>query len=78
MIAPSIGLTAIEARRRLATGGPNAVVDVARHPLRRAVSKPWAPVPWMREAAIILQFGDGAAALAGNIGYADAGCHIVG
>ena len=55
MIEPSIGLTAIEARRRLETGGPNAVVDVAQHPLRRAVSKLWAPVPWMLEAAIVLE-----------------------
>ena len=59
MIEPSIGLTAVEARQRLATGGPNAVVDVAQHPLRRAVSKLWAPVPWMLEAAIILQLGLG-------------------
>jgi len=59
VIEPSIGLTAIEARRRLATGGPNAVVDVAQHPLRRAVDKLWAPVPWMLEAAIILQLALG-------------------
>jgi H+-transporting ATPase len=59
VIEPSIGLTAVEARQRLATGGPNAVVDVAQHPLRRAVSKLWAPVPWMLEAAIILQLGLG-------------------
>jgi H+-transporting ATPase len=59
VIEPSIGLTAIEARRRLETGGPNAVVDVAQHPLRRAASKLWAPVPWMLEAAIVLQLGLG-------------------
>ena len=59
MIEPSIGLTAIEARRRLDTGGPNAVVDVAQHPLRRAVGKLWAPVPSMLEAAIILQLALG-------------------
>jgi hypothetical protein len=33
----SVGLTAREARLRLDTGGPKAVVDVAQHPLRRAV-----------------------------------------
>ena len=49
------GLTASEARQRLEKDGPNAVVDVAQHPLRRAVNKLWAPVPWMLEAAIILQ-----------------------
>jgi H+-transporting ATPase len=59
VIEPSIGLTAIEARRRLETGGPNVVVDVAQHPLRRAASKLWAPVPWMLEAAIVLQLGLG-------------------
>jgi H+-transporting ATPase len=59
VIEPSIGLTAIEARRRLDTGGPNAVVDVAQHPLRRAVGKLWAPVPSMLEAAIILQLALG-------------------
>jgi H+-transporting ATPase len=50
-----IGLTASEARRLFQTGGPNAVVDVAQHPLRRAANKLWAPVPWMLEAAILLQ-----------------------
>ncbi|SDS82443.1 HAD-IC family P-type ATPase [Bradyrhizobium canariense] len=53
------GLTTSEARARLKTGGPNAVVDVAQHPVRRAVNKLWAPVPWMLEAAILLQIGLG-------------------
>src|SRR5476651_2446938 len=55
----AIGLTAGEARRLLQTDGPNAVVDVAQHPLLRAVNKLWAPVPWMLEAAILLQLGLG-------------------
>ena len=55
----STGLTACEARARLEKGGRNAVVDVAQHPLRRAVNKLWAPVPWMLEAAILLQLGLG-------------------
>jgi H+-transporting ATPase len=55
----SVGLTAREARQRLDTGGPNAVVDVAQHPLRRAANKLWAPIPWMLEAAILLQLGLG-------------------
>jgi H+-transporting ATPase len=46
------GLTCDEARRRLAKDGPNAIVDVARHPVLRALQKLWAPVPWMLEAAI--------------------------
>ena len=29
------------------------------HPLRRALSKFWAPVPWMLEAAIVLEVGRG-------------------
>jgi H+-transporting ATPase len=29
--------------------------DVTAHPLRRAVGKLWAPVPWMLEAAILLE-----------------------
>ena len=29
--------------------------DTALHPLRRALTKFWAPVPWMLEAAIVLE-----------------------
>jgi H+-transporting ATPase len=39
------GLTSEEARRRLQQSGPNAVPDTALRPLRRALSKFWAPVP---------------------------------
>jgi H+-transporting ATPase len=56
---PFIGLTASEGRARLEKDGRNAVVDVALHPVRRALNKLWAPVPWMLEAAIILQLGLG-------------------
>ena len=49
------GLTSDEARRRLEKFGPNAVPDTALHPLRRALTKFWAPVPWMLEAAIVLE-----------------------
>jgi H+-transporting ATPase len=52
-----VGLTGDEALRRLKTFGPNAIADVAQHPVRRAVEKLWAPVPWMLEAAILLQLG---------------------
>jgi len=51
----STGLTSDEARQRLAKYGPNAVPDTAVHPLRRALTKFWAPVPWMLEASIILE-----------------------
>src|SRR6202050_4015468 len=49
------GLTGDEARRRLAQSGPNAMPDTSLHPLRRALEKFWAPVPWMLEAAIVLE-----------------------
>ncbi len=48
------GLTSDEARRRLASFGPNAMPDTSEHPLRMALEKFWAPVPWMLEAAIVL------------------------
>lgn len=51
----STGLTNDEARRRLESFGPNAVPDTAMHPLRRALAEFWAPVPWMLEAAIVLE-----------------------
>jgi H+-transporting ATPase len=54
-IVPPAGLTADEARRRLEKSGPNAVADTGMHPLRRALTKFWAPVPWMLEAAIVLE-----------------------
>jgi len=49
------GLTSDEARRRMEKFGPNAVPDTNLHPLRRALEKFWAPVPWMLEAAIVLE-----------------------
>jgi len=49
------GLTTAEARERLAKYGPNEMPDTAIRPWRMALVKFWAPVPWMLEAAIILQ-----------------------
>jgi H+-transporting ATPase len=49
------GLSSDEARSRLEKFGPNAVPDTALHPLQRALAKFWAPVPWMLEAAIVLE-----------------------
>ncbi len=51
----STGLTGEEARQRLDKFGPNTVADTSMHPLRRALEKFWAPVPWMLEAAIVLE-----------------------
>jgi H+-transporting ATPase len=49
------GLSSDEARRRLASVGPNAMPDTTAHPLRMAIDKFWAPIPWMLEAAILLE-----------------------
>jgi H+-transporting ATPase len=49
------GLTSKEANGRLKQFGPNAVPDTTLNPLRMALEKFWAPVPWMLEAAIVLQ-----------------------
>jgi H+-transporting ATPase len=56
---PPSGLTGEEAYRRLAKFGPNAMPDTALHPLRLAFEKFWAPVPWMLEAAIVLELALG-------------------
>jgi len=49
------GLSSDEARSRLEKSGPNEMPDTAVRPWRRALAKFWAPVPWMLEAAVILQ-----------------------
>jgi len=49
------GLTGDEARRRLEKSGPNSMPDTSSHPARRAIEKLWAPIPWMLEAAIVLE-----------------------
>ena len=51
----SNGLTSDEARHRLETSGPNSMPDTALHPLGRALAKFWTPIPWMLEAAVILE-----------------------
>ena len=51
----SDGLTSAEALHRLETVGPNSMPDPAPNRLRGVVEKLWAPVPWMLEAAIVLQ-----------------------
>jgi H+-transporting ATPase len=53
--AESRGLTQAEAAKRLARDGPNSVSDAAANPLRDVISKFWAPVPWLLEAAVVLQ-----------------------
>jgi H+-transporting ATPase len=63
------GLTSDEARRRLAADGANAVQDVVEHPIKRALKKLWAPVPWMLEAAVLLQLALGEYVEASTIGF---------
>jgi H+-transporting ATPase len=53
------GLTSKEAQRRLASNGTNVVQDSVEHPINRALKKLWAPVPWMLEAAVLLQLALG-------------------
>jgi H+-transporting ATPase len=53
------GLTSAEARSRLEKFGPNAVPDTSERPLRRALAKFWAPIPWMLEAAVVLEIALG-------------------
>jgi H+-transporting ATPase len=53
------GLTTGEARRRLAESGPNAVSDRASSPWRTFLAKLWGPIPWMLEAAIVIQLARG-------------------
>jgi H+-transporting ATPase len=57
--AADTGLTSSEARARLEKFGPNAMPDTSAHPLRRALAKFWTPVPWMLEAAIVLELVTG-------------------
>jgi H+-transporting ATPase len=52
---PSRGLTSDEAQTLLTKFGPNSMPNTAVRPWRMALAKFWAPVPWMLEAAIILQ-----------------------
>jgi H+-transporting ATPase len=51
----SPGLTSDEAKTRLERDGPNAMPDTSGHPLRDALAKFWAPVPWLLEASIVLE-----------------------
>jgi H+-transporting ATPase len=49
------GLSSGDARDRLAHDGPNSMPEHDPNPFARALDKLWAPVPWMLEAAIVLQ-----------------------
>jgi len=49
------GLTSEAAGRLLKKFGTNTMPDTSVHPLRMALAKFWAPVPWMLEAAVLLE-----------------------
>jgi len=49
------GLSSDEAHVRLQRDGANAMPDTSDHPLRNALAKFWAPVPWLLEASIALE-----------------------
>ncbi|HTW75689.1 MAG TPA: HAD-IC family P-type ATPase [Steroidobacteraceae bacterium] len=53
---PAPGLTGEEARRRRQQYGSNAVAPTAPTAVRQLLAKFWAPVPWLLEVAILLQF----------------------
>ena len=53
------GLSSQEAPRRFAQIGPNAVVEPHVSPVARIARRFWEPVPWMLEAAIVLQLAIG-------------------
>lgn len=53
------GLSSAEAQRRLVEVGPNAMPEEGARIWRRLLGKFWAPVPWMLEAAIVLQLAIG-------------------
>ena len=62
------GLTAAEAAKRLARVGPNALPAERRHLVRRLASKLTGPVPYLLEAAIVLELAAGKASEAIIVG----------
>ena len=52
---PLEGLSSAEAQKRLEQFGPNAVAEERRSPLLALLKKFWDPVPWMLEAAVVLE-----------------------
>ena len=48
------GLTAVEAKKRLAQYGPNEIEEETTSSLRALLAYFWGPIPWMIEVAVIL------------------------
>jgi H+-transporting ATPase len=59
IVRASPGLTSDEAHQRLGEIGPNTVAEKATPRWRIFLTKFWGPIPWMLEAAILLQLGLG-------------------
>jgi len=55
MLSSAQGLSSDEAARRLSEFGPNAVDEPPVSHFTRVARRFWEPVPWMLEAAIVLQ-----------------------
>jgi H+-transporting ATPase len=49
------GLATEEANRRLQEFGPNALAEAKRYPFLAFLRKFWDPVPWLLEAAVVLE-----------------------
>ena len=64
---PQDGLTSAQAAAALLRFGPNAMPDTSAHPWRSALRKFWTPVPWMLEAAVVLELALGKRVEAGVI-----------
>lgn len=62
------GLTTAKAQERRRRYGPNAVAEERLHPLFLFLHKLWGPVPWLLEAAVVLQLGLGAYVEAAVVG----------
>jgi H+-transporting ATPase len=62
-----VGLTGTEAAARLARYGPNEIAAERRHRVRALAGKLNGPVPWLLEAAIVLEIAAGKAVEAGII-----------
>ncbi|WP_028232792.1 plasma-membrane proton-efflux P-type ATPase [Paraburkholderia mimosarum] len=62
------GLSTAEARQRAKEFGPNAIREQTIPYWRVLLPKFWAPVPWLLEAAVVLQIGMGAYVEAAVVG----------
>jgi H+-transporting ATPase len=66
--APPAGLTSAEARRRAGEFGANIVTEQTPPAWRTYLAKFWGPIPWLLEAAILVQLGLGAYVEAAVVG----------